>query len=52
MLDNQNKIDDNKIKWLLALLEKKLIKGFYGSIQINIQDGNVVNANINESVKP
>lgn len=51
LLETQDKKDDN-IKWLIALLEKKLKKGFFGQIEINIKDGNIINANIVESVKP
>lgn len=30
----------------------KLLKGFFGAIQFNLQGGKYVNANINESIRP
>jgi len=40
------------IDWLMNLIIEKIANNFYGTIKINICNGVIVNAIIEESVKP
>jgi hypothetical protein len=48
-MDNKER---NKLLHLIGSQLAKHLKGFYGKITFNLQDGRYVNSNIEESIKP
>lgn len=44
-------MDTSWVQQLIRALEGVLPKGFYGSVQVNCQDGGISNVNVNVSVK-
>lgn len=42
----------NELKWIMAETRERIERGFYGEIVIKLNAGRIVNASVQESIKP